>query len=167
MTSITCRPTFFLEFTLVENKAGSTVRHETFWAKSTVRNLIIERRPLRHVRNQDLYHFCRVSMKYSKLYRVLHIVQKKKRGPHPFPRPVFQVYNYRHRRIQDFVGGKAPLAPPWIRAWLLCCRKLFSHTNSYLWGFGGEGGPRPPWPPPPPGSAPDRSPTASLRGGPI
>ena len=37
-------------------------------------NLIIEHRPLRYVRNQDLYRFRRVSMKYSKLYRVLHIV---------------------------------------------------------------------------------------------
>ena len=103
-----------------------TVRYEILWAKSTVwnygtiyfpkygtvrkyniffvlfsnlfrTNLIIERRPLRHVRNEDLYHFCRVSMKYSKLYRVLHIVQKKKCGPHPFPRPVFQVYRSVHR----------------------------------------------------------------------
>ena len=93
-----------------------TVRYEIFWAKSTVQNygtiyfprygtvrkydiffvlfsnlfptnIIIERR---NVRNQDLYRFCHVSMKYSKLYRVLHIVQKKKRGPHPFPWHVFQ-----------------------------------------------------------------------------
>ena len=48
-------------------------------------NLIIEHRPLGYVRNQDLYRFRRVSMKCSKLYRVLYIVQKKKRGPHPFP----------------------------------------------------------------------------------
>ena len=90
-----------------------TVRYEILWAKSTVRNygtiyfprygtvrkydifvvlfsnlfrtnLIIERSPLRYVINQDLYRVCRVSIKYSKLYRVLHIVQKKKR-PHPFP----------------------------------------------------------------------------------
>ena len=91
-----------------------TVRYEIFWAKSTVRNygtiyfprygtvrkydiifilfsnlfrtnLIIERSPLRYVRNQDLYRFRRVSMKCSKFYRVLYIVQKKKCGPHPFP----------------------------------------------------------------------------------
>ena len=45
-----------------------------------------------------------------------------------------------------------PLAPPWIRAWLLCCRKLFSHTNSYLWGvvFLGGGGQGPLGPPPDP-----------------
>ena len=89
------------------------VRYEIFGAKSTVRNygtiyfpryctvrkydiffvlfsnlfhtnLIIEHRPLRYVRNQDLYRFRHVSMTYSKLYRVLYIVQKKKRSPHPF-----------------------------------------------------------------------------------
>ena len=92
-----------------------TVCYEIFWAKSTVRNygtiyfprygtvrkydiffvlfsnlfrtnLIIERRPFRYVSNQDLCHFRHaVSMKYSKLYRVVHIVQKKKRSPNPFP----------------------------------------------------------------------------------
>ena len=82
-----------------------TVRYDICWAKSMVRNygtiyfprygtvrkydifvvlfsnlfrtnLIIERRPLRYVRNQDLYRFRHVSMTYSKLYRVLYIVQK-------------------------------------------------------------------------------------------
>ena len=30
---------------------------------------------------------------------------------------------------QDFVGGGGALAPPRIRAWLLCCRKLFHGLN--------------------------------------
>ena len=47
-------------------------------------NLIIDRRPLRYVRNQDLYRFRGMSMKCSKLYRVLCIVQKT-RGPNPLP----------------------------------------------------------------------------------
>ena len=63
----------------------STIFCSYFFSNLFRTNLIIERRPLRYVRNQDLYRFCHVSMKYSKLYRVLHIVQKKKRGPHPFP----------------------------------------------------------------------------------
>ena len=64
-----------------------------------------------------------------------------------------------HRRIQDFVGGgpRPPIGPPWTRAWLLCCRKLFSHTNSYLWRvFLRGGGGKAPLPPPP-GSAPVNS----------
>ena len=65
-----------------------TVRFEStiFFSNLFRTNLIIERRPLRYVSNQDLCRFRHaVSMKYSKLYRVVHIVQKKKRSPNPFP----------------------------------------------------------------------------------
>ena len=64
---------------------GSKVRYFFVLLSNLFRaNLIIERRPLRYVRNQDLCRFRRVSMTYLKLYRVLYIVQKK-RGPNPLP----------------------------------------------------------------------------------
>ena len=124
-----------------------TVRYEICWAKSTVRNygtihfprygtvqkydiffvlfsnlfrtnLIIERKPGRYVRKQDLYHFCRVSMKSV-------IVQKKKRRPNlspPFPATVsFIGASYRRpsrlaflflEGAKAFLVGLSPQEPP-------------------------------------------------------
>ena len=117
-----------------------TVWYKIFWPKNTVRNygtiyfprygtvrkyniflvpfsnlfrtnLIIEHRPLRYVRNQHLCRFRRVSMKCSKLYRVLYRVQEKKRGLHPFPACLSSIgasYRRPSRRAhsQDFVDCK-------------------------------------------------------------
>ena len=106
-----------------------TVRYEMFWAKSTVRNygtiyfprygtvrfestiffsnlfrtnLIIERRPLRYVRNQDLYRFRHVSMTYTKLYHILYIVQKNKTRSTPIPGLSFK---YTERPTAGLPGG--------------------------------------------------------------